>query len=254
MFGGHVGCLSALQSPGNETLVEAANKLAPGALSDAVETPRALYLLRLDGKLDAAHLERDARLQIARNLYARFAADQAMRAFAGELVRQTKAGQKLEDVTRTLSDELAHKAAPAAKTPAPAANKSAPTPAPALLAADRPRFEVSSPFPVSGNPLPELEPKEPIASRAFSLAGPDAVDERPIETSTGLVVLQLKEKMPVSHEDFEKEKWGLIRMLQQAKGDEALTRYVADLRKRAGSKLKIDERFSQEKKGESVED
>jgi parvulin-like peptidyl-prolyl isomerase len=252
IFGGHVGCLSAL--PGTEPLVEAANKLAPGALSDTVETPRALYILRLDGKLDAARLEHDARLQIARNLYARFAADQAMRVFAGELVRQTKAGQKLEDVTRTLTDELARKGAPARKTPAAAANKAEPAVPAASLAADRPRFEVSSPFPVSGNPLPDLEPKEPIATRAFALAGPDAVDEKPIETTTGLVVLQLKEKVPVSREDFEKEKWPLVRMLQQAKGDEALTRYVADLRKRAGSKLKIDERFSQEKKGESVED
>jgi parvulin-like peptidyl-prolyl isomerase len=255
VIGGHAGCLSATPGLETEALVAAANKLAPGTLSDDIETPRALYLLRLDGKLDAARLEHDARLQIARNLYVRFAAEQAMRVFAGELVQQTKAGAKLEDVTRTLSDELARKAAPAAKpAPVAAGAKAAPAVPPALLAADRPRFEVSSPFPISGNPLPELEPKEPIATRAFSLSGPDAVDEHPLETSTGLVVLQLKEKMPVSREDFEKEKWPLVRMLQQAKGNEALARYVADLRKQAGSKLKIDERFSQEKKGESVED
>ncbi len=256
VFGGHAGCLSATPGVETEALVEAANKLAPGALSDVIETPRALYLLRVDGKLDAAQVEHDARLQIARNLYVRFAADQAMRVFAGELVRRTKAGEKLEDVTRTLSDELARKAAPAAKPKAPtsATTKAEPAISPALMAAERPRFEVSSPFPASGNPLPELEPKEPIATRAFSLPGPDAVDEHPIETATGLVVLQLKEKMPVSREDFEKEKWPLVRMLQQAKGNEALTRYVADLRKRAGSKLKVDDRFSQEKKGESVED
>jgi parvulin-like peptidyl-prolyl isomerase len=252
-FGGKVGCLNDAYGPGSDVLVEAANKLAPGALSDIVETPRALYLLRLDGKLDAAAVERGARLQVARSLYVRFAADQSMRAFATELVQQAKAGAKLEDVTRALSDELVRKSS-AAKPATPAAKKPEPASPPGLLAADRPRFEVSTPFPISGNPLPDLEPKEPIAARAFALSAPDALDERPIETTTGLVVLQLKEKMPVSREDFEKEKWPLIRMLQQAKADEALTRYVADLRKQAGGKLKVDQRFAEEKKGESVED
>ncbi len=255
VFGGKVGCLNATHGPDSDALVEAAKKLAPGALSDVIETPRALYVLKLDGKLDAAQVDAQARTQIAKNLYVGVAADQSMRAFAGELVRQTKAGAKLEDVTRTLTDELARKSAPASK-PAPgkpAKPEEAPAP-PGLLAAERPRFEVSSPFPASGNPLPDVEPKEPLATRAFALPTADAVDEKPIETATGLVVLQLKEKMPVSREDFEKDKWSIIRMLQQAKADEALASYVADLRKRAGSKLKVDERFAQETKAESVED
>jgi parvulin-like peptidyl-prolyl isomerase len=256
-FGGKVGCLNTTHGFDSDALIEAANKLAPGALSDAIETPRALYLLRLDGKLDAARIEAEARAQIARNLYVHFAADQSMRAFASELVRQTKGGAKLEDVTRALTEELVRKSAPATAAKAqpsvkPAKDAPALSP-PGLLASDRPRFEVSAPFPMAGNPLPDVEPKEPLANRAFALAGPDAIDEHPIETTTGLVVLQLKEKMPVSHEDFEKEKWPLMRILQQAKADEALARYVADLRKRAGGKLKVDERFSQEKQ-ESVED
>jgi parvulin-like peptidyl-prolyl isomerase len=255
LFGGKVGCLNATHGPDSDALVEAAKKLASGALSDVIETPGALYVLKLDGKLDAAQVDAQARTQIAKNLYVGSAADQSMRAFASELVRQTKAGAKLEDVTRTLTDEVARKSAPATK-PAPGKPtkaEEAPVP-PGLLAANRPRFEVSSPFPASGNPLPDVEPKEPLATRAFALPAADAVDDKPIETATGLVVLQLKEKMPVSHEDFEKEKWPLIRMLQQAKADEALANYVADLRKRAGSKLKVDERFAQETKAESVED
>lgn len=255
-FGGKVGCLNANQGLGTDALLAAAGKLAPGALSDVIETPRALYLLRLDGKLDAATLERDARAQVARNLYVHFAADQSMRAFAADLIQKAKAGAKLEEVTRALTDELARKGAPAASAKPPAASPNAKAPpAPAgLLAVDRPRFEVSTSFNISGNPLPDIEPSESLAARAFALAGPDAVDERPVQTATGLVVLQLKEKTSVSREEFEKDKWPIVRHLEQRKADAALTRYVADLRKAAGPKLKIDERYAQEPKAETAED
>jgi parvulin-like peptidyl-prolyl isomerase len=250
-LGGKVGCLNASHGLGSEALLEAANKLAPGALSDVIETPRALYLLRLDGKLDAATLERDARAQVARNLYLHFAAEQSMRAFAAELIQKAKGGAKLEEVTRALTDELARRNLPAAaKTPNATA---APVP-PGLLAADRPRFEVSTSFNVSGNPLPDVEPSESLATRAFALAAPDAVDERPIQTRTGLVVLQLKEKTAASREGFDKEKEPLVRHLEQRKADAALARYVADLRKAAGSKLKIDQGYAREPKPESAED
>jgi hypothetical protein len=147
-----------------------------------------------------------------------------------------------DDVARRFQGEKAAK--PAAKDASP----------PALLAADRPHFEVSAPFSISGNPLPDIDPNEPISARAFALATPDAVDEKPIETATGLVVIQLKEKMPVSKEEFEKEKGPLLAALEQAKGNEALVRYVADLRRAAGDKLKVDARFAEESKADSNEE
>jgi hypothetical protein len=178
-----------------------------------------------------------------------------MRAFATELVSQTKSGAKLEEATRALTDELARRSAPAtpnSKLPNNAAVKSKEPPSPpGLLAADRPRFEVSTPFPISGNPLPDVESTESLAARAFALSAADAVDERPVETATGLVVLQLKEKTAASREDFEKQRSPIVRRLEQRKADEALARYVADLRKNAGSKLKIDQRFATETKSES---
>jgi peptidyl-prolyl cis-trans isomerase D len=251
-LGGKVGCLNPSHGLGSEALIEAANKLTRGALSDVIETPRALYVLRLDGKLDAATLDTDARAQVARNLYLHFAAEQSMRAFAADLIQKAKGGAKLEEVTRALADELVRRNAPAAaKTAAAAA--AAPVPA-GLIAADRPRFEVSTSFNVSGNPLPEVEPSESLAARAFALAAPDAVDEKPVQTRTGLVVLQLKEKTSASREGFEKEKEPLVRHLEQRKSDAALTRYVADLRKAAGPKLKVDQNYAKESKAESAED
>jgi peptidyl-prolyl cis-trans isomerase D len=246
-WGGLVGCLHTGYGLGSDVLIAAAQKLAPGALSEVIETPRAFSVLRRDGTLEAAALEREARRQLARTLYVKGAADEAMRAFSNSLVSQVKAGAKLEEAMRVLTDEIARRAhgdKPAAKDATP----------PALLATDRPRFEVSAPFSISGNPLPDVDPNEPLAARAFALATPDAVYEKPIETSTGLVVMQLKEKMPASREEFDKEKGLLVAGLQQAKGTEALVRYVADLKRAAGDKLKTDARFAEESKADSREE
>jgi len=248
-YGGDIGCLHAGSGLGADKLLEAASKLAPGGISDIVETPRGLTILKLEGKLDAANTERQGRRQIARQLYLATVSEQAMRAFATELVKQTRAGGKLEDVTRALSEDVGRRGQPVAKT----ATKDA-APPPSLLAPDRPRFEVSPPFTASGNPLPEVESQESIASRAFALSAADAVDERPVETASGLVVLQLKEKTPASREEFAKEKWNLLRALQQNKANEAVARYVADLRKAAGNKLKIDAKFAEESKASQAED
>jgi peptidyl-prolyl cis-trans isomerase D len=193
--------------------------------------PRAFVVLRLDGKLDKATAERDGRLQVARILYLKFAQDEALHAFASDLTGKVKAGAKLEDVVRAKTDELARRTF----KPKPGAKE--PESPPGLLATDRPKFEVSPPFTASGNPLPDVEPLESLAARAFALDKPDAIDEKPIETATGLVVIQLKEKTPASREEFEKDKWTIL----------------AELRRAAGDKLKIHDEFAQESKATSDE-
>jgi len=247
-FGGKRGCLYPGSGPDAEALLEAAKKLAPGAVSDVIETPRALVVLRLDGKLSAANAEREGRRQLARTLYLASAAELSMRAFATEITKQARSGAKLEEATRALTDELARRGTH------PAPNAKAPAAPPGLSSPDRPRFDVSPPFNASGNPLPEIEANESIPARAFALATADAVDERPIETSTGLVVLQLKEKTPASRADFDKEKGQLVRMLARIKSTDALSRYVAELRKKAGDKLKVDAHFAEEKAASAGED
>ncbi|HEY3493523.1 MAG TPA: peptidylprolyl isomerase [Polyangiaceae bacterium] len=246
-FGGSVGCLNASFGLGSDVLLEAATKLAQGAVSDVIETPRAFHVLRRDGTLAKDAVEKEGKHQVARALYVRSAADEAMRAFANALIEKTRGGAKLEEAMRVQSDELARRG----QSEKPVVKDATP---PALLAADRPRFEVSAPFSASGNPLPDIDPNEPIAALAFALPAADAVHEKPIETSTGLLVMQLKEKMPASKDEFEKEKGPLLAMLEQAKGNEALVRYVADLRRAAGDKLKVDARFAEESKPDSNEE
>jgi peptidyl-prolyl cis-trans isomerase D len=246
-FGGRVGCPTSSYGPDSKELREAAAKLEQGVLSGVVETTRGLVVLRLDGKLGQANVERDGKREVARSLHLKFAQDEAQAAFANDLVSKVKAGAKLEEVVKAKTDELARRSF----TPKPGA-KDAGSP-PGLLAEDRPRFEVSPPFTASGNPLPDLEPRESLAARAFALEKADAIDEKPIETETGLVVIQLKEKTPASREEFEKEKWTILAELRRAKSRDALVRYVADLKRAAGDKLKLHEPFAEEPKASSDE-
>jgi len=245
--GGELGCVGASYGVGNEEVAKAAAALKPGELSGLVETPRGLHLLQVEAKLDAANLEAFGRRYVAHKLYVHAAGDEQVKAFGEDLIRRTKAGAKLEDA---LDAQLA------LLLPAPA-KKPGQTPAtevPALAALDRPHVEISAPFPSSGNPLPQVTPKEPLAARAFELKNPDEVWQVPIQTSEGAVVIQLKEKNAASRADFDKNKAALLGPMRAAKATEALANYVADLRKKAGDKLKVDARFGEEPKSSSRDD
>jgi len=239
MLGGELGCLGAGYGIGAEDLKKAADALKPGELSAVIEGPRGFHVLRVAGKLAADKVEASGRQFTARRLYARFAADEALGKFAEQLITRTKAGEKLEDATRALAVDVSSKGKQA--------KDSADTPA--LLAAERPRFEVSAPFNASGNPLPDVEPTEPLAVKAFELKQPDEVYAKPIATSSGALVIQLKERTEASREEFVKEKAKVVQALLEAKGNEALVRYVQDLRRAAGDKLQVMSSFGDEAKG-----
>jgi len=241
--GGELGCVGASYGVGNEEVAKAASALKPGELSGIVETPRGLHLLQTEPKLDAANLEASGRRYVAHKLYVHAAGDEQVKAFGEDLIRRTKAGAKLEDALEAQLASLA-----------PAKKPGDTTAVPALAALDRPRVEISAPFPSSGNPLPQVTPKEPLAARAFELKTPDEVWQTPIQTSEGSVVIQLKEKTPASRADFDKSKAELLGPMRAAKATEALANYVADLRKKAGDRLKVDARFGEEPKASDRED
>jgi peptidyl-prolyl cis-trans isomerase D len=239
--GGELGCVGASYGIGSEEVLKAAAALKPGEISGIIETPRGLHLLQVDAKLDAANLEPSGRRFVAQKLYVHAASDEQVKAFAENLIARTKAGAKLEDA---LEAQLTALVPTLAKKPG---EDKAPQ-APALAALDRPRIEISSAFSSSGNPLPQVTPKEPLAARAFELKTPDEVWPTPIQTSEGAVVIQLKEKNAASRADFDKRKAELLGPLRAAKATEALANYVADLRKKAGDRLKVDARFGEEAK------
>jgi peptidyl-prolyl cis-trans isomerase D len=243
MLGGELGCIGSSYGVGADELKKAVEGLKAGELSPVVESPRGYHVLKVTAKLAADKVEHEGRALVARKLYAHFAADEALAKFAADLIARTKGGEKLEDATRALTVDVSAKHAKGD------AKKKDSADSPALLAADRPHFEVSAPFNAAGNPLPDVEPTEPLAPKAFELKTADEVYEKPLATSEGAVVMQLKERTSVNRDDFIKEKAKFTQALLQAKSSEALARYVADLRRSAGEKLKVMSQFGEDTKG-----
>jgi len=248
-LGGELGCVSSSYGIGADELKKAAEALKPGELSAVIESPRGYHVLKVSAKLAADKLEHEGRRFVARRLFARFSADEALAKFAEQLITRAKAGEKLEDATRALSVEVSAKHAPKG-----AAAKKDSADSPALLSADRPRFEVSAPFNASGNPLPDVESSEPLAAKAFELKQADELYGKPLPTETGALVMQLKERTSASREEFIKEKSKAVQALLEVKSSEALVRYVLDLKRAAGDKLKVMSEFGEEAKGRADDD
>ena len=67
-------------------------------------------------------------------------------------------------------------------------------------------------------------------------------------------MIQLKERTEASHDDFIKDKAKVVQALLQSKSSEALARYVQDLRRAAGDKLKVMTEFAEEAKVRADDD
>ena len=241
-LGGALGCVTASYGVGNEEVAKAAAALKPGEVSGIVESPRGLHLLRTEPKLEGTNVEAVGHHFVARKLYVHASADARVKSFGEAVIKRAQAGAKLDEA---LEAELG--ALVPTPTKKPGEDKAPALPA-ALAAEGRPKVEISAPFSTSGNPVPQVTPHEPLAAHAFELKSPDDVWQTPILTSEGALVMQLKEKNPASRADFDKNKAQLLGPLTTAKASDALARYVADLRKQAGDKLKVDERFAVEPK------
>ncbi|MBK7578891.1 MAG: SurA N-terminal domain-containing protein [Myxococcales bacterium] len=245
-LGGDMGCLSETYGPGGKELLDAAKKLKPGQVSDVIETKRGFHVLRLNGVLAEKDIEKIGKRATARRMAAPALATELAKEFADKLIEKTKAGAKLEDATKELALEYvarAPKAAkPAAAAPAAAGEKTAAEP-PAMEDAQRPRVEISSPFSITGTPVEAPLPGEAPAAKVFDLAKVDALVEKPIKTTTGFAVLQLKEKTLAKKEDFAKDRLSILRMLRGAKEQDAVGRYIASLRSKVKDKITYDQRL-----------
>ena len=242
-LGGEVGCLSKNYGLGAEELQKAIEPLKVGELSPVIETPRGYQIVEVRERVAEEHLEARGRRQIALGLYTHFAAEDATHGFALALIERVKSGQKLEEAVLEQTEATLVGVRPQKRKPAATPPKDAASEPPALADAGRPKFEVSAAFTRFDNPLPDVETREPLAQKAFELGKVDALYPSPIETETGYVVFQLKELTPATEQELADTRARLL----SAKADEALARYVADLRKAAGTRLKIDESFAQDK-------
>jgi len=99
---------------------------------------------------------------------------------------------------------------------------------------------VTAPFTRYSAPFASANPLDSAGAAVFALEKPGSVVPKPIETSDGVVVVQLKERIEAKREDFEKVKLDLMRQRQRVKADEALADYVDALRTQAEGQIEMN--------------
>jgi peptidyl-prolyl cis-trans isomerase D len=242
--GGALGCLGEHYGPGAQVLMQAASKLAPGKVSPIVESVRGFHLLKLTQNLAQGQAEATARLHIARELATAAKGKELAEKFAKELLTKVKENPSLKDATEALVVEYATRGPLAGKRDAEA---------PGLGDDGRPKVAISSPFNVLQGPIRNAVQRD-VASLAFELKKPDDYYEKPIETSGGYAVFQLKSKEAAKRAEFEKDKAKLLRQLGQVKATEALETHLEMLRKAAGDELTFDKELVNSTKAKDEEE
>jgi peptidyl-prolyl cis-trans isomerase D len=106
----------------------------------------------------------------------------------------------------------------------------------------RPQVLKSSAFNRGGDPIPAIsaDATESIVKFAFDAKVKDVAGE-PVKTDDGYIVVQLAEKKPATHEDFDKERDTYSNGLTGQKQNEALSYYVRRLREASKGEVKVDE-------------
>ncbi|HVU04451.1 MAG TPA: peptidylprolyl isomerase [Polyangiaceae bacterium] len=249
LAGGGIGCLTAAgYGDGGDVLEKAVSALAPGAVSGIVETKKGYHLVRFERKLPANDVETEGRRALARPDAQRAAAEAKEREFAEKLIHAAQGGARLDDTLKKMVPEAVGLPAPAEGTDRAPSPGDASADTTAVDDPHAPKAEISSPFSVDGDPVPGAFGGPSIGKLAFELGKAEDVKPDPIQIFGGLVVIQLKEKTVATREEFEKEKGPIVRSLELEKRADALTRYMARIRKNHEAKIEVNERMLEEPK------
>jgi len=244
---GKRGCLLASESEEAGQLAKAVESLSPGELSALVTSDNGLALLRLERRVPKGEAGDVGRLSLARPRAVLEAASAQTLEFAKALTARISGGQAMQEAVDQLSRETLTRSPVSSLAGARAGELSAA----ALEARERPQVDVSSSFSRGGatSPVPNAVSTSGAKQLAFSLANVGDVYAEPIETYDGLAVLQLKDKTPARREDFEKNKAEYLSEYKARAESEALTAFVARLRKERESLIRVNERFLEVKAG-----
>jgi hypothetical protein len=164
-----------------------------------------------------------------------------MRQFADNLKARVASGAAMQDAL----DQLTREALKASPLLARAGAKASELEAAALESRERPQIDVSPSFTRGGvtSPVPNAVSGAAAKQLAFGLKAVGDVYPEPIDTYDGLAVLQLKEKEPAKREDFEKNKAEYMAEFKARAESDALTAFLARLKKAKESEIQINERF-----------
>jgi peptidyl-prolyl cis-trans isomerase D len=249
--GGKRGCIAvsaeapvSAEAEENIELLGAIKGVSPGSLTKLVQVPRGFYLLRVEQRVAKDELVSMNRLWAARPLAVRAEADRLTREFAEALKTATLGGASMQDALDALTTNALEGIAVAGQGAKPSELETA-----ALESRERPQIDVSPSFSRGGvaNPIPNAKADSAAKQLAFTLKAVGDVYPEPIETDTGLAVLQLKELEPAKREDFEKEKVEFMRELKARAGFDALAAFIARLRKAHAGEIVVNERYLEEK-------
>jgi peptidyl-prolyl cis-trans isomerase D len=247
--GGDVGCVSAATyGDGGDVLEAALSKMHPGDVSAILETKGGYHLLKAGGRLAAADVESTGRRAVARHLAARSLGEDLAKDFAKKLIDAAKSGSRLDDATRTLVADFAKPTLSESKGKTPGHADATAEDPPPLRDPRAPKVEVSAPFAIDGDPIPGVFGGPPLGRLAFALDKPDDMNPEPIQTSSGIIVLQLKEKTLATRDDYKAAKDETVKKLLIAKRSDALTAYVARLRTQKQDKIEVSEQILDEPK------
>jgi parvulin-like peptidyl-prolyl isomerase len=251
-YGGARGCLDAGEGEEAAQLAKAIEGLAPGGVSQLVESRRGFKLLRLDGRLpeDKDQLREVARFAVARPLAAHALADAATHDFAKSLIAALVPGAVMQEVVDTLTKS--------AISQSPVSTEARKLGGTGLLveflsaardSRQRPQVDVSPAFARVGlaTPIYNIQRGTDAKQVAFSLPAVGDVYQEPLPTRDGLAVMQLKDREPAKREDFEKEKAEFMRELKERAEGEALTQHVARLRHAREAEINVNPRFLEDK-------
>jgi parvulin-like peptidyl-prolyl isomerase len=241
-LGGALGCLSEAYGPVHEDLAKAVSSLSAGQRSPAaLETPKGLHLLKLDGKLAAADLERLGKLYVARGIAADKAQLERAQAFGKAVIAAAESGKGLKEAMDELvSAEIVFDKA---KSADPTKRNIAEKLLSAALASElAPRFDISRAVARGTSPLPGLVDGS-VTGKLLALSKDDALLPDVVSTPGGAVVLQLKEKDVATRESFDKDKERAVESLLEQKRTETLSAYIEKLRA-ATKKINISQKYT----------
>lgn len=246
--GGDLGCVPRKMTV--KPFEDALFALDEGKVTDVVTSEYGYHVIQLEKIAKGDAMEKVVKGLIARDLYLKLEAEAKAAAGGKAIQAAVKGGKSLDDALKAYLDELAasqakdDKAAKKADEPAKDGDKKEGEadevvenkPFTIENHPDRPLVQATAPFNSAGNPLPDAVAGTDLVKDAFKLAKPGDAMNDIVPLRGGYAIVTLKEKTPVTKEDWLKdakereETLGAIRKTKQA---EALILYLQRLRQKA---------------------